>query len=235
MRLNREDYVVAGVMPADFRLLGFTPQLWTPLTLGAADHAPDARKNRYLYLFARLAPGVTLEQAQAQMQVIAQQAQGDFPATEKRWGASVRMLPGFPDSQFWHSHCAGVDYDGGGICTADRLRKRCGSVADSRGEPAEGTGDAYVARGESRARGAATVDGRSGDCADGRRLLACCLTYIGIRVVRAGLSFNPEISAVPVVSTETCCCLRRGSRLCRRSFRAWRPRLRRVEQRSTQT
>ena len=29
------------------------------------------------------------------MHVIAQQPEGDFPATEKRWGASVRMLPDF--------------------------------------------------------------------------------------------------------------------------------------------
>ena len=67
MRLNREDYVVAGVMPADFRLLGFSPQLWTPLTLTAADGTPSGRKNRYLYMFARLAPGVTLKQARAQI------------------------------------------------------------------------------------------------------------------------------------------------------------------------
>src|SRR5450755_4315959 len=95
VRLNREDYVVVGVMPADFRLLGFTPQLWTPLALGAADRAPDARKNRSMYLFARLAPGITLKQAQTQMHILAQQAQADFPTTEKRWGASVRRLPDF--------------------------------------------------------------------------------------------------------------------------------------------
>src|SRR5882757_7119109 len=93
VRLNREDHVVVGVMPADFRLLGFTPQIWIPLTLAAMDRAPDARKNRFLHLFARLAPGVTLKQAQAQMEILAQRARGDFPSTEKHWGASVRMLP----------------------------------------------------------------------------------------------------------------------------------------------
>jgi putative ABC transport system permease protein len=85
VRLNREDYVVAGVMPADFRLLGFSPQLWTPLTLTAADGTPSGRKNRYLYMFARLAPGITLKQAREQINILAQQAQQDFPGTESRW------------------------------------------------------------------------------------------------------------------------------------------------------
>ena len=84
VRLNREDYVVVGVMPAEFSLLGFTPQLWTPLTLTAADQTAAARKDRSLYLFARLVPGVTLEQARAEMATLAQQAEKDFPETEKR-------------------------------------------------------------------------------------------------------------------------------------------------------
>src|ERR1700676_3018660 len=61
IRLTRENYVVIGVMPASFRLLGFTPQLWIPLTLTAADRATAARKDRTLHIFARLKSGVTLE------------------------------------------------------------------------------------------------------------------------------------------------------------------------------
>src|SRR5262249_30115147 len=33
VRLNREDYRVVGVMQKNFQLLGFIPQLWTPLVL----------------------------------------------------------------------------------------------------------------------------------------------------------------------------------------------------------
>src|SRR6266403_3488792 len=65
IRLNRENYTVIGVMPANFRLLGFTPQLWTPLVLTAADQTAAAHHERSLFLFARLKPGVTLEQARA--------------------------------------------------------------------------------------------------------------------------------------------------------------------------
>ncbi len=37
IRLNREEYTIVGVMAADFRLLGFIPQLWTPLVLTGTD------------------------------------------------------------------------------------------------------------------------------------------------------------------------------------------------------
>ena len=95
LRLNREDYTIIGVMPADFRLMGFTPQLWTPMTLTAADVAPAARKDRYFTVFARLAPGVTLEQARAEMRTLAQKAAQDYPDTDKRWGIGVRTLPDY--------------------------------------------------------------------------------------------------------------------------------------------
>ncbi|HEY6351080.1 MAG TPA: ABC transporter permease [Candidatus Angelobacter sp.] len=95
IRLNREDYTVIGVMPSTFRLLGFTPQLWVPLAVRDADQTVAARKDRFLYLFARLKPGVTLEQARAEMATLARRAGEDFPGTEKGWGAAVRTLPDF--------------------------------------------------------------------------------------------------------------------------------------------
>src|SRR6266849_3156393 len=67
IRLNRENYTVIWVMPASFRLLGFTPQLWTPLVLTAADQTAAARNDRSLHVFARLKPAVTLEQARAEL------------------------------------------------------------------------------------------------------------------------------------------------------------------------
>jgi predicted permease len=95
IRLNRENYTVIGVMPATFRLLGFTPQLWTPLVLAPADQTAAARKDRSLYLFARLKSGVTLEQARAELLTLARRAEESFPETEKGWGAAVRTLPDF--------------------------------------------------------------------------------------------------------------------------------------------
>src|ERR1700730_14683265 len=57
VRLNREDYTVIGVMPESFRLLGFTPHLWTPLVITSADQTVAARNNRSLRLFGRPTTG----------------------------------------------------------------------------------------------------------------------------------------------------------------------------------
>jgi len=95
IRLNREDYVVIGVMPADFHLMGFTPLLWTPLVLNPADQTEAARKDRSLYLFARLRSGATLQQARVHVSTLARRSQEDFPETEKGWGAAARTLPDF--------------------------------------------------------------------------------------------------------------------------------------------
>jgi predicted permease len=95
IRLNREDYAVIGVMPASFHLMGFTPQLWTPLVLTAADQTVAARKDRSLYLFGRLKPGVTLEQARSELTTLARRAEENFPESEKGWGVAVRTLPDF--------------------------------------------------------------------------------------------------------------------------------------------
>jgi predicted permease len=95
VRLNREDYTIVGVMPSTFRLLGYIPQLWTPLVFSAEDQTEAARKDRSLRLFARLKPGVTVEQARAEMVALASRATQSFPETEKGWGAAVRTLPDF--------------------------------------------------------------------------------------------------------------------------------------------
>jgi len=46
IRLNREDWTVIGVMPKSFRMLGYIPQLWIPLTINAADQSTSARNSR---------------------------------------------------------------------------------------------------------------------------------------------------------------------------------------------
>jgi predicted permease len=95
IRLNRENYNVIGVMPASFRMLGFLPELWTPLVVTPDDRTTAAHKDRPLYLFARMKPGVTIEQARAEFAALAHQAEQDFPESEKGWGAMVRTLPDF--------------------------------------------------------------------------------------------------------------------------------------------
>jgi predicted permease len=94
IRLNREDYTVVGVMPQNFHLLSFIPEIWTPLVL-MSDQTAAARLDRSLLLFARFKPGATLEQARAEMSTLARRAEQSFPDTEKGWGAAVRTLPDY--------------------------------------------------------------------------------------------------------------------------------------------
>jgi hypothetical protein len=74
--LDRERYIVVGIMPPDF---GFPKDCdaWTPLTFGSDDITLKVegkeikRIGTEVEVFARLKPGVTLEQAQAEMRLIA--------------------------------------------------------------------------------------------------------------------------------------------------------------------
>jgi predicted permease len=95
IRLDRENYDVVGVMPQSFRMLGFTPQLWTPLVVNRADQTAAARRNRSLYLFGRMKRLTTLEQAKAEMVTLGRLTELSFPETEKGWGVAVRTLPDF--------------------------------------------------------------------------------------------------------------------------------------------
>ena len=197
VRLNREDYVVAGVMPADFRLLGFETQLWTPLTLSTADQSPNGRKNRYLYMFARLAPGITLQQARAQIDILAQQAQNDFPDTESRWGASVRALPDFLIHNFNIGTALAMIMTVVGFV----LLIACANVAGLLLTRAVGRQKELAVRmslGASRARVVRQLVTEGLVIALLGGAVGLFLTYIGIHLVRAGLSFNESISAVPV-------------------------------------
>ena len=197
VRLNREEYVVVGVMPADFRLFGFTPQLWTPLTLTAADRAPDARKSRYLQVFARLAPNVTLKQARARIGVSAQRVQQDFPATERRWGASVRELGDFLTENFGIRPALAVIMTLVGLV----LLIACANVAGLLLTRSVGRQKELAIRlslGASRGRMIRQLLTEGLVIAMLGGGVGLLLAFFGIGVVRAGLNFNEAMSAVPV-------------------------------------
>jgi predicted permease len=83
MALNGEPYTVVGVMPDDFKFAPFwatKTELWAPLALGTrlAD-----RSGSSLRVFARLIPGVTLQQAQAEMAGITSRLEREFPGTNR--------------------------------------------------------------------------------------------------------------------------------------------------------
>jgi putative ABC transport system permease protein len=197
IRLNRENYVVAGVMPDSFRLMGFIPKLWVPLTLNPADHIADARKNRSLFVFARLAPGVTLAQARAEMNVAAQHAQSEFPATEQRWGAYVRDISDFLLHNFGIRAALSVMM----TVVAFVLLLACANVAGLLLTRAAGRQKELALRislGATRTRVVRQLltEGLVLGLLGGG--LGLILAFFGIRLLQAGLQFNEAVAAVPV-------------------------------------
>jgi putative ABC transport system permease protein len=89
-------YEVVGIMPPDFQYpVGAVRQtdLWVPYLVPANEvtRRPDYH-SIYLQGIARLKPGVSIEQAQAQMDQIAAAVQAAHPEWNKNTGAGVRPL-----------------------------------------------------------------------------------------------------------------------------------------------
>jgi putative ABC transport system permease protein len=77
IRMNGEPYTVVGVLPPGIHDR-FNSQLWVPLSI-IAD--PTVRGSRSVLVMGRLKDGVSLAQAQAEMDGIAQQQQTERPKT----------------------------------------------------------------------------------------------------------------------------------------------------------
>jgi putative ABC transport system permease protein len=197
IRLNRENYVVIGVMPASFRLLGFTPQVWTPLTLTVADRATSARKDHNLHVFARLKPGVTLEQARLEITNLARRSEQDFPETEKGWSAAVRTLPDFLIYNFGIRNGLALMMTAVGFV----LMMACANVAGlllARATGRQKELGIRIALGAGRLRiiRQLLTEGLLNALIGGG--VALVLAYWGINFVATKMTFNEAISAVPL-------------------------------------
>jgi hypothetical protein len=88
LTLDGERYVIVGVMPARFSGNGWgaaSQPLWMPLAWTAEERA--VRENHNYNAIARLAPGVTIDQAKAELQVISKRLEQLHPAENAGWGA----------------------------------------------------------------------------------------------------------------------------------------------------
>ncbi|HKV42561.1 MAG TPA: ABC transporter permease [Blastocatellia bacterium] len=90
--LSKEPYTVIGIMPENFRApLSFdSGELWLPEPQNNPQF--QDRSDRYMRAFGRLRPGVTIIQAQREMDVIAARLARDYPASNKGWSINVASL-----------------------------------------------------------------------------------------------------------------------------------------------
>ena len=148
--LNGVPTTLIGVMPARVSKLG--ADLWRPVRLDPAD---PALNDHYFRFQGRLKRGVTLEQAQAEMEVIAQRVAKVYP---RELPEEVRRPRRRPDRQ--HRRIVQEDalhHGGRGRpAAADCVRERREHAAEPRVRPREGNGDPRRARSQPRRAGAAT-------------------------------------------------------------------------------
>jgi predicted permease len=103
VRINRYPYTIIGVAPEDFHgsMPGLSLEMWAPATMfgqlsSTGDWMLRDRKTRMFRVLARLAPGVGIEQARAEVQALAlHNAQADADTNQ---GMSATLLP------LWKSH-----------------------------------------------------------------------------------------------------------------------------------
>ena len=84
--LDAEPYEVVGIAPQGFDF-PMGAEVWAPLAFDAT--AAAQRTDRPLTVIGRLAPGASLEEARAEMTVIAERLQQQYPATNRDRGVRV--------------------------------------------------------------------------------------------------------------------------------------------------
>ena len=85
--LDNQAHTIVGVMPAGFAFPSRNAQLWRPLRFSPPLMA--SRGNHLLFVVGPAAPGVSMEQARADMDVIAGQLQRAYPKDNARSDIAV--------------------------------------------------------------------------------------------------------------------------------------------------
>jgi len=87
--VNLVPHVIVGIAPQD---VGFATNadLWVPMGYDPQG-ADENRGDRQIAVLGRLAPGITLQQAQEDLQRVASQLEREFPEANKGW--TVRVIP----------------------------------------------------------------------------------------------------------------------------------------------
>ena len=96
IQLGGRDVAVIGVLPERFSLPGVEVDIWQPVRWDPAARAQVFfRRAHWMKVIGRLKPGVTLESADAALQVVVKRLQHDYPETNTRMGAGLSPLHEF--------------------------------------------------------------------------------------------------------------------------------------------
>jgi predicted permease len=90
IRLNSVETEVVGVMPPDMKFPA-SQELWIPLAPSGPASSLNRRDGRGLLVYGRLAGGVSMEQAQSELDLIAKRLQTEYPQTNK--DITVHVMP----------------------------------------------------------------------------------------------------------------------------------------------
>lgn len=89
-RLDRVTRTIVGVMPEGFHYPNAGVDYWIPLGVSDPSRLPDLQ--RFFVVIARLRDGVTIEQAQSDMSIIAARQAKEDPDRHEGWGVRVKPV-----------------------------------------------------------------------------------------------------------------------------------------------
>ncbi len=82
---------IVGVAPAH-PMLPADAQLWRPLVFTADQIDPSQRGARWIFVVARLEPGVSMDETRAEVRAVGARLAAEYPVTHRDRGASIRPL-----------------------------------------------------------------------------------------------------------------------------------------------
>src|SRR5262245_61760119 len=94
IKIDGENRTVIGVMPPEFEFQFYSPirQLWVPVAYTQTDQGRDSKS---FFCLARLKPGVTMEQASAQMNTIGLSLAQQYPQENPGLTVTIEPIIGF--------------------------------------------------------------------------------------------------------------------------------------------
>jgi predicted permease len=96
--LNGVEHTIVGVAPDGFygTFVGYAFQFWVPASMeelfDSGGYKLENRGARWIEGFAKLKPGVTIEQAQSEVSAVARRLENDYPATNRSLGFQLYPL-----------------------------------------------------------------------------------------------------------------------------------------------